>query len=474
MSEFTFFWHDYETWGADPRRDRAAQFAGIRTDADLNVVGAPVMCYCAPADDILPVPDACLITGITPQRARAEGVIEAEFFATVHGELARPGTCGAGYNSLRFDDEVTRFGLYRNFFDPYAREWQRGNSRWDVIDMVRLARALRPEGMEWPTREDGAPSFRLEELTAANGILHDGAHDALADVHATIALARLVRKCQPRLYEYVFASRGKRDAAALLNWRDRNVVLHVSRRIPALLGCISPVVPLAPHPRNRNSVICFDLRHDPAPLLTLEPDTLRERLYTPTAALGQDEGRIGLKEVHLNKCPVLVPPVTLTADAAVEWEIDLEQAHARRDTLARAGDLGHRLAEVYRDSGLPPETDPDLALYDGFLSDADRRRGEDIRNASPEALQTMHPAFDDPRLGELLFRYRARNWPWTLSGAERADWDAWRRERLTAGDAGIMLAEFRERVATLRRQHTDGISGAVLDALADWPGIIGL
>lgn len=474
MSEFTFFWHDYETWGADPRRDRAAQFAGVRTDADLNVVGAPVMRYCAPADDILPVPEACLITGITPQRARAEGVIEAEFFATVHGELARPGTCGAGYNSLRFDDEVTRFGLYRSFFDPYAREWQHGNSRWDVIDMVRLARALRPEGIEWPTRDDGAPSFRLEELTAANGIVHDGAHDALADVHATIALARLVRKCQPRLYEYVFARRGRRDAAALLNWRDSNVLLHVSRRIPALLGCISPVVALAPHPRNRNSVICFDLRHDPAPLLTLEPDTLRERLYTPTAALGQDKDRIGLKEVHLNKCPVIVPLATLTAEAADEWAIDLEQAQARRDTLARAGDLGHKLAEVYRDRGLPPETDPDLALYDRFLSDADRRRGEDIRNASPEALRTMRPGFDDPRLGELLFRYRARNWPGTLSGAERAEWDAWRRERLTAGDAGIRLAEFRERVATLRRQQTDDTSVAVLDALAAWPGLIGL
>jgi exodeoxyribonuclease-1 len=376
---------------------------------------------------------------------------------------------------VRFDDEVTRFGLYRNFFDPYGREWQHGNSRWDVIDMVRLTRALRPEGIQWPTREDGAPSFRLEELTTLNSIAHEGAHDALADVVATIGMARLVRERQPRLYDYVFANRGKRQAAALLNWRNKQMVLHVSRRIPAGLGCISPVVPLSPHPRNRNSVICFDLRHDPAPVVALDPDTLRERLYTPTAELGEDEDRIGLKEIHLNKCPVIVPVTTLTPEAASEWGIDLDQAQVRRDRLAGASGLAGRLAAVYGDAGFPPEPDPDLALYDGLLSDGDRRRGEEIRNASPGGLRTLRPAFDDPRLAELLFRYRARNWPETLSAAERERWDDYRRERLRSGDASsITLGEFRERVAALRQQQTDGSAGEVLDALAAWPAGIGL
>jgi exodeoxyribonuclease-1 len=165
VSGTSFYWHDYETFGADPSRDRPVQFAGLRTDAELNVVGESLVIYSRPADDYLPHPQACLVTGISPQLALQQGVPEAEFIRQIHEELALPGTCGVGYNSLRFDDEVTRYTLYRNFYDPYAREWQNGNSRWDIIDMVRATCALRPEGIEWPLREDGLPSFRLEDLT---------------------------------------------------------------------------------------------------------------------------------------------------------------------------------------------------------------------------------------------------------------------------------------------------------------------
>nr|GFC99807.1 hypothetical protein [Tanacetum cinerariifolium] len=115
---------------------------------------------------------------------------------------------GAGYNTLRFDDEMTRYSLYRNFFDPYGREWQGGNSRWDLIDVVRTAYALRPEGIVWP-EEEGRVTLKLERLTAANGIDHGQAHDALSDVRATIALARLIRDKQPKLYDYLFQLRSK-------------------------------------------------------------------------------------------------------------------------------------------------------------------------------------------------------------------------------------------------------------------------
>ena len=231
----TLYWHDYETWGANPRKDRAAQFAGVRTDREFHVIGEPLVLYCKPADDMLPHPEACLITGITPQKALRDGVPEAEFFRLVHGELGRPGTCALGYNSIRFDDEFTRYGLYRNFFDPYAREWQNGNSRWDIIDMVRLTRALRPEGIQWPDHPDGKPSFRLDELTRANGIEHASAHDALSDVHATIALARLIKARQTRLYDYVYRMRGKQQAAQSLNLSAHVPgsarILHVSIRV---------------------------------------------------------------------------------------------------------------------------------------------------------------------------------------------------------------------------------------------------
>ena len=177
-AQATFFWHDYETFGAVPRRDRPSQFAGIRTDMDLNEVGEPVMLFCQPAPDYLPSPQACLITGITPQQCLEQGVPEHEFAAVVEAELGRPGTIGVGYNTIRFDDEVTRYMLWRNLRDPYAREWQNGCGRWDLLDVVRMVYALRPEGITWPTKEDGTVSFKLEDLARANGILHESAHDA--------------------------------------------------------------------------------------------------------------------------------------------------------------------------------------------------------------------------------------------------------------------------------------------------------
>ena len=205
----SIFWYDYETTGIDPRRDRPLQVAGIRTDEALNEIEAPLNFYCRPSDDILPHPAACLITGITPQRLEEQGLGEAEFMTRLHAELSRPGTCVAGYNTLRFDDEVTRYSLYRNFFDPSAREWQGGNSRWDLIDLVRTAYALRPEGIQWPLNDEGVVTLKLERLTEANGLEHGQAHDALSDVRATIAMARLLRQRQPKLYDFLYRLRGK-------------------------------------------------------------------------------------------------------------------------------------------------------------------------------------------------------------------------------------------------------------------------
>ena len=198
----TFLFYDLETFGADPRRSRIAQFAAVRTDAQLQVIEEPVSLFVQPADDLLPSPVATLITGITPQQALRDGLPEAEAAARIVEEMARPGTCTLGYNSLRFDDEFVRHTLFRNFFDPYEREWRSGNSRWDLLDVLRLAHALRPDGLTWPRREDGATSFRLEHLALANHVREGDAHEALSDVHATIGLARLLRQAQPRLWDY--------------------------------------------------------------------------------------------------------------------------------------------------------------------------------------------------------------------------------------------------------------------------------
>jgi len=239
----SFYWYDYETFGLDPKKDRIAQFAGIRTDYDFNIIDEPLMIYCQAADDVIPVPEACMVTGLTPQITHQKGLLETDFIERIHNEFSTPNTCVVGFNNLRFDDEFTRYTLYRNFFDPYAREWQNGCSRWDIIDLVRVTRALRPEGIIWPVDNDGIASNRLELITQANNINHEAAHDALSDVYATIAVAKLIKEKQPRLYDYVLNHKHKNKVSELLNLAQAKPVLHSSGMFPTNVCNTAMVIP---------------------------------------------------------------------------------------------------------------------------------------------------------------------------------------------------------------------------------------
>ncbi|CAN7514944.1 exodeoxyribonuclease I [Pseudoduganella sp. LjRoot289] len=446
MSQQTFLWHDYETFGAQPRRDRPAQFAAIRTDAELNEIGEPIMLYCQPAPDFLPDPVSCLITGITPQQCLERGVPEHKFAATIEHAFSQPGTIGVGYNTIRFDDEVTRFMFWRNLIDPYAREWQNQCGRWDLLDVVRMTYALRPEGIEWPLREDGKPSFRLEHLAAANGLLHEAAHDALSDVRATIALARLIKQKQPKLFDFCFALHKKDRVADEIGMHLapalRQPFLHVSGMFPAERGCIGLVWPLGTHPTNKNEIIVWDCSYDPSELYGLDADTVRLRMFTRSSELPEGVTRLPIKSVHLNKSPMLVSNLkTLSPAMAARWGLDVEQARRHAQTAAAGPDLGALWAQVYHRAGAAEETDVDEDLYGGFIGKDDRRLLDAMRKETPAKLAMMTPPFDDARLGELVFRYRARNFPQTLSEQEAEHWEAHRAARLFDGAAGARTVD---------------------------------
>ena len=442
----TILWHDYETFGADPQKDRPCQFAAIRTDNDLNIIGEPVTLYCKPTDDMLPVPEACFITGITPQLANEHGVCEAEFIKRIHDEMAQPGTCVAGYNSIRFDDEVTRNTLYRNFYDPYAREWQNGNSRWDVIDMVRLAYALRPEGINWPKKEDGSPSFRLEELTRANGISHEAAHDAMSDVYATIAIAKLIKEKQPKLYEYVFTHRTKQQIAPLLDTHSMKPIFHVSSRFPATLGCCALVVPIAAHPTNSNAVIVYDLRTSPSELKDLTVQRIKDRVFVAASDLPEGTHRIPLKAVHINKCPVLAPSAmlkSLSAERLASFKLNGDELRENLKTLREIEGISQKITDVFSDAEFEAKTDPDLMIYSGgFFSANDKKTMGRVRSASIIELAEEEFVFDDTRLPEMLFRYKARNYRETLTSEEQERWERFRYQRLT--DTNLSSISFQQ------------------------------
>ncbi|WP_066014848.1 exodeoxyribonuclease I [Endozoicomonas atrinae] len=428
----SFYFHDYETFGADPALDWPAQFAGIRTDTELNEVGQPLNIFCKLPEDHLPNPMACLVTGLTPQKVNEQGVVEPEFIRSIHTELMVPGTCALGYNTIRFDDEVTRNILYRNFYDPYAREWQNGNSRWDLIDLVRLTAALRPEGIEWPLREDGFKSFRLEEITAANGIDHGSAHDALSDVRATIALARLVRQRQPRVFQFYLSHRGKREVAGLLNLVNQQMVVHVSGMFGAQRHNLAVVMPLIDHPVNRNGIVVYDLSVDPEPLLNLSVEDIRRRLFTPADQLGDGEERIPLKTIHINKCPAVAPLAVLRAEDQDRLEINLARCEVHRNQLMADRRLTAKLKEVFSESLTMKHTDPDQMIYSGgFFSPADKNEMSRILTSNPSQLSQLGLSFSDKRLEEMLFRYRGRHYFETMDGEDQGLWKQYCRDRLS-------------------------------------------
>ena len=470
MASTTLFWHDYETWGINPRKDRASQFAGIRTNLELEIIDEPIMLYCQPCVDFLPHPEALLVTGITPQTAATHGLAEADFFHKINEELSKPGTCGVGYNSLRFDDEVTRFGFYRNFIDPYAREWQNGNSRWDLLDLVRMTHALRPDGIVWPEREPGIVSFKLEALTAANGIEHEGAHDALVDVRATIAIAKLIKEKQPRLFDYYFSLRQKTKAAELLNLQSQKTVLNISGMIPAEMGCTSPIVPLMQHPVNANEFICFDLRQDPKQLLEASVEDIATNLFTPNKDRTDDSPRIALKGVLINKCPALAPVGTLTDELAQKWGIDWDLVEQHKQTLLADAGLMDKLQALYTQSPEREPVDADSALYSGFINAGDRKLCNFVMNQSADRLASENIAFSDPRLQTLLFRYRARNWPESLNQQEQWQWQEFCRARLFDGEYGcdFTAEDFQESMQEISQRELSEDQKKNLQSLLDW------
>ena len=438
MSVETLYWHDYETSGASPAIDRPWQFAGLRTTTDLEIIGDPLTVYAKPALDVLPHPAAVRITGISPFEAEAKGLSEQGFIARIHDELAQPGTCGVGYNSLRFDDEVTRFTLWRNFYDPYAREYSRGNSRWDLIDVVRCFYALRPDSLNWPKRTDGAPSFKLEDLTAANGLEHGAAHDAMSDVTATLALARALRSADAALFDELLSMRFKVRVEALIDTKTVTPLAYVSGLMGTERACLGVIAPLAVHPEYKSDIICADLSRDPE-FLSLTSEEIQARLFAKDDELASPSDRPGLMTIKVNKAPVLLPMQQITADIAARLGLDGDTLRRNLATLRKAredrgSEFIQHLQSVYRGGPKTTDLNPDTALYRAFVPNSDRRLIQEVQESSPAELRDRRFAFTDRRLPELLFRYRARNWPEILTDREQATWQEHCREQWLSSD----------------------------------------
>lgn len=459
----TFLFYDLETSGLNPREDRIMQFAGIRTDMDFNQIGESYNVLVALNDDTLPSPEALMVTGITPQQTVADGYTEAQFAKLLCEEVFTDDTIAVGFNNIRFDDEFVRALFWRNFYDPYEWCWKNGCSRWDLLDVVRMTRALRPDGIVWP-EVDGKASNRLELLTKENGIDHFKAHDALSDVEALIAVTKLIKDKQPQLYKYLLDNRGKRDVQKLVNLDGKQPFVYTSGRYEPEYHKTTVAFPLTSG-RNGN-VVVYDLRYDPTPLIGLSSNEIAQKLFASWEER-QAEGfvKVPVKELQYNRAPSVAPLGVLEqSDGWNRISLDKDVIEKHRNVLLGAPHFAENVRSAIESRPeFPKSKDPEAQLYNGFVGDKDRIRIETVRNASERELADFHPEFDDERLGLLLMHYKARSFPKTLSERESREWERWRTARIQAQLPGFMKS-----VQKLASAETDENKQFILQELQLW------
>ncbi|NYT52803.1 MAG: exodeoxyribonuclease I [Candidatus Vesicomyosocius endoextente] len=453
----TFYWYDYETFGISPKIDRISQFAGIRTDESFNILDEQ-MFYCKPTHDCLLSPETCLITGISPQLCEQKGMIEHKFIKKIHAQLSTPNTCIVGYNSIRFDDEFTRHALYRNFIDPYAWHWKNGNTRWDILDVVRLCYALKKDtSLKWVYDEQNKVIFKLDQLSLANGIEHTNAHNALADVYATIAIAKIIKKTQPQLFDYAFSLRKKKTIKEKIKLFEP--MLHTSGIYPAILSCTRLSVALAYHSYN-DRVFVFNLDQDPRILLELNIKTLKTLMFTKNnqSALSKEMKGLQIKELIFNKSPMFVPNIyKLESKITKQLKINMSTCLQRLEFIKENQIIINKVVQdLYRnDTQRQPSSDVDQALYDDFINDnTDKYICNQIQTLSTNELKNFHPKFKDNRLSKLLIHFKARNYPDVLTKNEKEEWFKTVQERIQTGTNGyITINDYLARINIIRKQH---------------------
>ena len=449
----TFYFYDLETSGINPRAQRIMQFAGQRTDENFNPIGDPQNWLVRLTDEILPDPDAIVLTGITPQKTLEEGYSEAEFLALLTEQVLQPDTIILGFNTIRFDDEFMRATLWRNFYDPYEWQWQDGRSRWDLLDVVRMVRALRPEGIKWPTENykgKKVATNRLELLTKANGLDHENAHDALNDVYATIAIARLLKEKQPKMFDYLLGMRDKNKVKQLVQGDDPQPFLYCSGRYSTQWDKTTAVVAVGE--TDNGGFLVYDLRQDPTELASLDDEELIQKAFSRN----EETEILAVKCMKVNCCPAVAPLGVLDDSSQKRLGLTQQMIERNFNALRKLPGFTERISALYekdqldRKAKYKSQTDPDYQMYDGFVGDSDKTKMRAVRAADVNSLADLTLDFSDERLEKILLRYKARNYPKSLNESERENWEAYRSERVIRGMPGqLSLEQFAKRISEL-------------------------
>ena len=439
----TFYWYDYETFGLSPRVQRIAQFAGIRTDENLNILDEH-MFYCKPTHDCLPAPEACAVTGITPQLCEQKGLIEHEFIKKINKEFTVPQTCIVGYNSIAFDDEFTRHTLFRNFLDPYAWHWQNSNTRWDILSVARFCYAHKEENsLNWFINDKNRPIFRLDHLAPANNIEHSDAHDAMADVRATIGIAKIIKETQPIFFNYALSLNEKKEVSRQV--KILHPMLLTSSSFGYKCSFTKMVTAISYHPDYADRAIVFNLDQDPEILLELEVDELKTLVFSKKVDLPKGIDKLELSELVFNKSPMFVcspnhDSFKLSPILVEKLKLDIDKYIKNLSFIQKnQKQIEDKVQSIYKQNlQREPSRDIDQSLYDGFISNKDKAICNEIQKLTINEIGQLNPNFEDRKLLKLFLNFKARNYPHLLSEDEQEEWFEIVQSRVQNGKNGFL------------------------------------
>jgi len=432
----TFYFYDTETSGFDARAQRIMQFAGQRTDLEFTPIGEPHNILIKLTDEVIPEPEAIAVHGILPTTTIQQGLTEAEFIKKLNSEVLTSDTVVIGFNNIHFDDEFLRHLYWRNLYDPYQWHWKDGRSRWDLLDATRLIRALRPEGIKWPLNSEGKQVNTLVSLASENNLIHDDAHDALSDVNATIQLAKLIHKTQPKILNWMIENKDKRKLGEIVNLKEPKPFIYSSGRFKSEYTKTTIAFPVAPVEGRPDSVLVYDLRVNPKQFIDLDIDGLKDKVWF--YGKKTDAGRsLPIKIIALNRCPAVAPIEAMNRDVEVRINLTLKQAEAHLKTLLTNKSFGDMVRTIWAEKQWPEGPDDvDYQLYDSLMDNSDKPKLEKLHGMKESDLADFQPVFTDERLDSMLLRYKARNFPKSLSLKEQTIWQAYKRKRIEKGVPG--------------------------------------
>lgn len=469
-----FSWYDLETSGTSNSQDQIYQFAAIKTDRDLNIIPhTEVNIMCKPRPDVVPHPMAFLTHGIDINQLKMNGMTEFELAAFVHDYmLSSSGNIISGYNNMAFDDIFLRQLMYRNMQPPYEHEYKDGNSRFDAFKYIQMIYAFRPDILEWAKNEDGGVSMKLDAMAQANGIVHENAHDALSDVHATIGITKIVKERNPRSFDFFLNLMDKDLNRSIMS--RKQPLLHVSGIFGRDVRNTSMILPVAIDKGNKNKFLCIDLRQDPTDMLAMSSAEIKKYLFTKRSELPEGHPIVPAIGVQTNNLPVIMDAKsTLSSGLADRLSLDLDACYQNMEKIQGNREFMTTLQNAFLNSKEPPKDAYEQLYSNGFINNNDARIRHTLtavtgnngnRDTFSIETESTHVAAmrmqDSIRHQELITRSKWGNFYQELiesenfSPAELYQWSKYLVSRLTSneGHSGLTVDEYASELALVESE----------------------